>query len=244
MNPQLRFGQKEASLADIPDDAEGGVHIRGYAAYHYAAPPPEVQHQAAILAASQADAQFRAEPSSAEAAIREAIELLVDAFLLDRRMNAECFAEAHRLGRLAEQEYGCLWSLDDEGKAFVNECGVLALHSRLGASVGGSTITRCSVCGAGAFQCDHIEGEVYDGKRCIHTVVEMNLAEVSLTPTPRDPRTYRLSRAIPLEEAERLKGLALSEGERPVCEHCNGCYGINGPTSEDLDPQSWRTAAQ
>lgn len=181
---------------------------------------------------------LRSESNEAEPALRRAIELLVDAFLLDRRNNAGCFARAHRLGAEAERRFGCRLRRD-EADRWVNECGVLALHSRIGQSAGGVIHTKCSICGSSSFGCDHIEGETYSDRECSHVVHRWDVTEVSLTPRPHDPRCYRLSLPRTTDEVERELGRALRRDETPTCSHCASCYGAAGPNLEDLDPASF-----
>jgi hypothetical protein len=150
---------------------EGKLLVSGIAAYRHAPPPPKVQRRIANRAAFEAHLLLRGDPTQAEPALRRAIELLVDAFLLDRAGNADCFSRAHRLGSEAEHRFGCSSRQDEHGN-WVNECGVLALHSRVGQSVGGVIHTECSICGSSAFGCEHVEGEEYDGQRCMHVVHE------------------------------------------------------------------------
>lgn len=66
--------------------------ISGIAAYRHAPPAPAVQRNIASRAAYEAHMLLRLEPSRSEPTCRRAIELLVDAFLLDRDNNADCFA--------------------------------------------------------------------------------------------------------------------------------------------------------
>src|SRR4051812_26736747 len=108
-----------------------GVTFSGYAAYWKEMPPADVLARAAARASYEADMAFSTGEKAAEQKLRAAIELNVDAFLADRPGNADCFARAHRIGSLVERTFGCAWRLTDDRSAFVNECGVLALHSRL-----------------------------------------------------------------------------------------------------------------
>jgi hypothetical protein len=170
------------------------------------------------------------EPRRAERLLRQAIELMVDAFLLDRRGNADCFARAHEIGALVEERFSCHFQLDEKAQALENPCGILALHSRIGLSPGGRNWGRCSICGAGDFQCDHVPGKTYDGEHCHREIYRWDGDEISLTPRPRDPRCFRTWSPIPIAAV----------GQRALdCHHCRGCPGRGGATNEDLDPSSW-----
>jgi hypothetical protein len=217
--------------------------ISGYVAYFEPLRPPDELIGEAGEFIEKAAA---AEPRLAESLQRSALERLVDAFLVDRRGHAECFSAAHLLGREILRRFGCPFTFDAERKVWILRCGVLALHSRVGTSPGGPTIGECSICGAADFECDHINGEVYDGKRCHRVITRFDLREISLTPRPHDPRCYRLDTVISAREAERRHGGPLAPGETPICEHCATCPGAEGPTSEDLNPEAWQwpTAAE
>jgi hypothetical protein len=217
-----------------------GLLVSGYAAYFEAPPNPVALAARALAAATRAERAMAASEPDGERLGRTAIELLVDAFLLARRENRACFTLAHRLGRNLSQRYGCRWSYDGEKRVFKNECGILtALHSRVGLSPGGVAFSVCSICGAGDFECDHVPGRDYEGERCMRTITDWRLDEISLVRIPRDPRCYRIGHPVSLADAERRHGGPLGPGERPVCEHCRECYGIEGPSEADLDPTSW-----
>lgn len=117
---------------------EDPLLISGYAAYRHAPPPPHVQRRVAACATYEARMTTGA---AREPAFRRALELHVDAFLLDRRGNADSFAQAHRIGRELVAEFSCPLA-QDEHRHWVNRCGVLALHNRIGASPGGTVRDR------------------------------------------------------------------------------------------------------
>ncbi len=220
------------------DSTEGDLRIAGYAAYFEPLQPP------AVLKADAESLIARARsvpPTEAEPPLRAAIERLVDAFLVDRRGHADCFAAAHTLGREVLERFGCHFMLDPKGESWSMQCGVLALHSRIGLSPGGSTLGRCSVCGASDFECDHVPGEIYAGEPCHRVIVRFDVNEISLVQKPYDPRCYRVYSPIPVPEMERIQGRPLAQGEVPLCEHCGACPGAQGPTEEDLNPDSWRS---
>jgi hypothetical protein len=223
-------------MADPVDDTRDGYVISAYVAYFEPLRPPDELRAEAEELIEQAAA---AAPRLAESLQRSALERLVDAFLIDRRGHAECFSAAHLLGREILQRFGCPFTFDAEEQAWNLRCGVLALHSRLGVSPGGPTVGECSICGAADFECDHVNGELYDGERCYRLITRFDLKEISLTPRPHDPRCYRLDTVISAREVERRHGGPLARGESPVCEHCATCTGAHGPTDEDLNPEAW-----
>ena len=207
-----------------------GILISGRAAYTGGVPDPRALAREARRRAHEGILMLKTEPRTAEEVLRLAIELMVDAFLLDRRGNAKLFAGAHRLGARLQERFSCRWTPTEDGKHFENPCGVLALHSRIGLSPGGRTWGRCSICGAGDFQCDHVVGQTYDGERCYREIYRWDGDEISFTPRPRDPRCFRVWVLVPKSEV----------GSRnPVCTHCRHCIGRDEPARDDLDPTIW-----
>jgi hypothetical protein len=173
-------------------------------------------------------------PDRAEALLRGAIEDMVDAFLLDRAHNADLFARAHQLGALVEQTFSCAWTTDHDRGTVVNDCGILALHSRLGLSPGGTTWGHCSLCGARDFTCDHIPGATYDGAKCIRNVDRWDAEEVSMTQRPREPRCFRTWVHVKESYARRVGGRTPGR-----CWHCRMCSGRAAPSTTDLDITGW-----
>lgn len=217
----------------------GELKIAGYAAYFEPLPSPKLLSTRGMAMTLRAEAALAASDPDAERLARSAIEVLVDAFLADRRGNRACFTLAHKLGQAVNQRFGCRWMYDADSESYSNACGVLALHSRIAVSPGGPAFSICSICAAGDFQCDHVPGRVYQGQRCFREITEWRIEEISLVRIPRDPRCYRVHTPVSKREAERAKGGPLEPDERPICEHCRDCYGTRGPTEEDLDPSAW-----
>lgn len=181
----------------------------------------------------------RADARRAEDLYRQAIERFVDAFLVDRAGHADCFTQAHLLGRHVAERFGCTMTASDDGYWQV-DCGVLALHQRLGMSYSGLTLARCSVCGARDLGCDHAPGKWYDGVHCHRIVEEVSLREISLVPFPEDPRCYRVTAARGPREIREARGRPLRRGEVPLCTHCTSCDGaVRGPRVDDIDQSLW-----
>ena len=211
-----------------------GARIGGYAAYFDAPPDPAELARSGRRAAYEGRLLLDRAPKAAERWLREAIELMVDAFLLSRAANRELFATAHEIGALVEDSFGCSWEPD--GADHINRCGVLALHSRVALSPGGIAYSRCSICGADDFGCDHVSGESYDGQRCVRVIHRWDADEVSLTPRPRDPRCFRVWPVVSLRETRRR---GVPRGARPRCRHCASCYGRGGARDQDVTPPAW-----
>jgi hypothetical protein len=207
-----------------------GILIAGHAAYYDPPLQPAVLRRRAAQTAMEGQLALDRSPRHAERLLRDAIELMVDAFLLDRHGGRDLFARAHTLGAFVENRFSCRWRLDEQGQTLENTCGILALHSRMGLSPGGRTWGRCSICSAEDFQCSHVPGSTYEGEHCHREIYRWDGAEVSMTARPRDPRCFRVW--SPVRTAE-VGGNSLG------CQHCRACAGRMGPTDEDLDPSTW-----
>jgi hypothetical protein len=210
--------------------------LEGRAAFYG---PRHPARQYAAMGREALDGARAVERDQIEALLRVAVEHLVDAFLLDRGGHAWCFVEAHAIGRRLSQEFGCTLHLDEHG-TWGRACGVPALHARLGLSFAGATRGRCSLCGAGDLQCDHVPGSCYGGRLCVRIVDRVDLQEISVVQFPEDPRCYRLSRRLGAEEVEAAFGGPLPRGVAPLCTHCQDCQAVErGPAPEDLDQGLW-----
>jgi hypothetical protein len=216
------------------------ARLSGYAAYYEPLRPARVLARQARRLRYEACMAERAGDARAAPLYREAIEHFVDAFLVDRPGHADCFTEAHALGRHVTELYGCPMTPAGDGYWTVG-CGVLALHRRLGASWAGPTLGRCSVCSVGDLECDHVPGRWYGGVHCHRIVYEVDLRDISLVPFPDDPRTYRIEIARTPREMRAARGRPLGDGEVPMCTHCvEGCDGADrGPRDDDVDQSLW-----
>jgi hypothetical protein len=206
---------------------DDGALLAGWAAFYGPSPSPEALRRHASRLAYEGLSALDETSGSAEPLLRRAIELMVDAFLLDRRSNGDLFRRAHVLGALVRRRFSCQWRSDDYGR-LDNTCGILALHSRVGFSPGGKSWGRCSICGAEDFCCDHVPGRTYDGQRCFRTIYRFDTEEVSLTPRPRDPRCFRVRSPTPAGTTSTV-----------ACSHCISCAGQIGPREVDVVTDSW-----
>lgn len=172
-------------------------------------------------------------PREAEEKYKSALRALVEAFLEDRLGNSDLFGVVHRVGREYESRFGCRFDFDEKTQEWVNDCPVQGLHARVGFSIGAAGISTCSVCGADELECDHVPGLEYDGEVCIREIVDMALDHVAITPTPDFTSTFIQTTRRPKSDFKPLPG------QVPVSVHCRDCYGIDGPTEDDLEPSLW-----
>jgi hypothetical protein len=171
---------------------------------------------------------------------RHAIGDLVEAFLHERTGNADLFARAHRVGALLSTTASCFWSPGPE--KYTLRCPIYALHQTWATSIAMTVTTRCSICGAGELECDHLPGETYDGKEC-HSVAESigPLGHVALTANPDFTYTWYRDQEVATKELV-ADGIIAGAGAPATCSHCQECAGLNGPSPGDLDPVGRWTA--
>ncbi len=165
---------------------------------------------------------------------RAAIADLVEAFLHDRRVNADLYARAHRLGAMLSANEGCRWK--DGSENYTLACPIYALHQPFAHSVAMTVTSHCSLCGADAFQCEHIPGESYDGQPCYSVADKIcSVGHIAITADPDFLYTWHQTQQ---QSTARLieEGIIEKAGDPAWCSHCRGCPGSWGPTDDDLDP--------
>ncbi len=180
----------------------------------------------------------------AETTDRIALSQLVDAFLLDRVGNQDLFAVAHRIGRDLMREHGCPYTYVADEREYRQDCPIFKLHATVGLSIAWHFACECSICGADAFTCDHAPGEEYEGKTCSYGAGRtLGIDHVALTANPDFIYTWITNTT---EKAGDLihEGVIAKAGDTIRCTHCANCYGLAGPTADDLDPVSrWQNLA-
>jgi hypothetical protein len=172
----------------------------------------------------------------AEQLLRKALANLVDAFLIDRKGQSDLFGRAHVLGRDLVREIGCYFKYEDDKDTYTLRCPIFALHQKVALSVAWTLITRCSICEAGPFECDHVPGRSYGGAECYEQIDRVaGLGHVAWTANPDFLYTWHQPRQF--QGASLLaEGRIARLGEEISCDHCVGCAGVIGPTHGDLDP--------
>jgi hypothetical protein len=173
---------------------------------------------------------------ASERLLRAALGDLVDAFLIDRVGQADLFARAHVLGADLHGQFGCSYEYKEEEDTYSLRCPVFALHQTFAFSVAWTLITRGSICGAGAFECDHVSGRTYAGAECRQKVEKVvGFPHVALTADPDFLHTWH--QPIQAKGAQLVaEGKIRKPGDEVHCKHCAGCLARLGPTEGDLDP--------
>lgn len=165
---------------------------------------------------------------------RRAIADLVEAFLHDRTANANLFARAHRVGALLSATAKCFWTSGPE--MYTLRCPIYALHEPWATSIAMTVTTRCSICGAGELECDHLPGESYDGEECQSVAESIGpRGHVALTANPDFTYTWYRDQQAPTAEII-ADGTIAAAGDPATCSHCQECAGLHGPSAGDLDP--------
>ena len=162
----------------------------------------------------------------------------------------------HDVGRRIHDIFGCQLEFKD-GLYWVT-CPVMLSHSKGGFSIGGSGKAICSICGTDIFDCPHVkgrtydsvvakrhhdicnicvqrecehkEGEIYDGVQVFAMVVELNLDHVSFVQNPANPLCVVHCYSVP--KSDLLEMLPEDERDRVIygetiihCHHCLICKG-------------------
>jgi hypothetical protein len=175
-----------------------------------------------------------------EHAYRQAVKYLVEAFLEDREANRNLFVIAHRAGAIIEERFGCTYEAQPGAQTFRLNCPIDKLHSRVGASIAAITESKCSICGAGELDCDHVPGQYYDGDECIRRVTKfVAIDHVALTSNPDFAYTFIGQPDLTLKELTTTLGRAPLPGESIRSRHCRDCYGRHYAKPDDLDTSLW-----
>ncbi|MBK5233097.1 MAG: hypothetical protein JJE13_08980 [Thermoleophilia bacterium] len=170
-----------------------------------------------------------------EPELRLALGDLVNAFLFDRVSQSDLFARAHRLGQDLSR-VGCFYEYNADDSSYRLNCPIFALHQVTAFSVSMTVLTECSVCGAGALQCEHVDGREYDGEFCqMNAVKILSFGHVAFTANPDFIYTWHQPRVLSLEEALATGKIQVG-GDPLPCHHCANCRGKVGPDPDDLDP--------
>ena len=174
------------------------------------------------------------EEKSGEADARRAIEYWVEAFLLDRKGQSDLFSRAHEVGGWLAEGVGCPYTFNPRDQSYSRDCGIYALHQPWALSPAWVVNTRCSICDAGPFACDHVPGETYGEVECASVVTDfIGFDHVALTPNPDFVSNFRQTQSV---SADQAKAAGVEPGQPLYCKHCTDCPGRFGPSEGDLDP--------
>jgi len=195
---------------------------------------PTFLRRRGLRTAVAAEIGLRRRSERAPELARSAIADLVEAFLHDRTGNPDLFTRAHRVGALLSATAKCFWTPGPE--TYTLRCPIYALHQTWATSVAMTVTTRCSICGAGELQCDHVPGETYDGEEC-QSIAESLGPPGHIAFTANPDFTYTWYRDQRVSTAEIVADGTLAAASDPAtCSHCQECPGLNRPSAGDLDP--------
>src|SRR5260370_23184128 len=125
--------------------------------------------------------------------------------------DSEHFESAHvaldEAGRLARELFpeGCTLAYRDN--TYYIECPAALAHNRVGMSPGMViNSAECSICGSHPQDCIHITGRIYDGKRCVRILKDLEFLEISLVGRPRQPEARIESMSVDTAELQASLG--------------------------------------
>jgi hypothetical protein len=156
--------------------------------------------------------------------------------------DTEHFEVAHdvldKAGNLARRAFphGCVLPYRDDG--YFMECPVALAHNRVGMSIGFvARAIECSICGRDPDECPHITGRMYDGKRCIRRITDLDLLEVSFVARPEQPDARIMGMSVDMSDLRESLGEEFSPGVPVTCDRClSPCDGMARPF-EEIDGQ-------
>lgn len=152
--------------------------------------------------------------------------------------DTENFEVAHdaldKAGKLARTVFpqGCALPYRDGG--YFMECPVALAHNRVGMSAGFvARAVECSICGRDPDECPHITGRIYDGERCVRTITEADVLEVSLVARPAQPDARIMSMSVDMSDLRESLGEEFVPGIPVTCDRClSPCNGVARPFEE------------
>ncbi|HUY25471.1 MAG TPA: hypothetical protein VMV09_09250 [Candidatus Saccharimonadales bacterium] len=138
-------------------------------------------------------------------------------------------SELHEAGRLVRTRFGC--QLDQQGSSYFITCPADLAHVRVGLSP--AFVARrieCTTCGQDVAVCPHIKGRTYDGVRCAHRLMELEVEEVSLVAYPAQPDARIVKQSLDLQELAQSLGAEFVPGTPVSCDKCLlPCGGVRRP---------------
>ncbi|MFF7492711.1 MULTISPECIES: hypothetical protein [Streptomyces] len=144
------------------------------------------------------------------------------------------FESAHELvdevGTLLRRHYSESCTLPYRDGAYYCECPVDLAHLRVGLSPEIRVLeSECSICNLDPEDCDHLPGEMYDGRECVSVITKAEVTAVAVVANPRQLVTRFAS--IPAGTTAELSaalGPEFRPGVQLNCDRClSGCAGLN-----------------
>ncbi|MFI5667734.1 hypothetical protein [Streptomyces sp. NPDC051704] len=144
------------------------------------------------------------------------------------------FESAHELvdevGTLLRRYYSESCTLPYRDGAYYRECPVDLAHLRVGLSPEIRVLeSECSICNLDPEDCDHLPGEMYDGRECLSVITKAEITAVAIVANPRQLVTRFTS--VPAGTTAELSaalGPEFRPGVQLNCDRClSGCTGLN-----------------
>ncbi|KUN80355.1 hypothetical protein AQJ66_26830 [Streptomyces bungoensis] len=144
------------------------------------------------------------------------------------------FESAHELvdevGALLRRHYSDSCTLPYRDGAYYRECPVDLAHQRVGLSPEVRVLeSKCSICNLDPEDCDHLPGEMYDGRECRSVITKAEMTALAIVANPRQlvTRPTSIPAGTPAELSAAL-GPKFRPGVQLCCDRClSACDGLN-----------------
>lgn len=134
---------------------------------------------------------------------------------LDLSLKSEPYWEEYlkrkrKLEVFIHQKFGCEASFD--GKVWATSCyKVSRALGLLGISPGMTQRLECSICGKDPVMCEHILGQIYNGRLALAVARDIKFDHISIVDEPMQRETYILPRPLTADMLRRILPSKLAE---------------------------------
>lgn len=148
-------------------------------------------------------------PKQTKQLLEKALEHL-DLSLNNEPYWAEYLESKGRIERFIHQKFGCEASFD--GKVWQTRCYKVSRALGLfGVSPGMTARYECSICSKDVALCEHLPGQIYDGRVALNVARDIEFDHLSIVNEPRQIGTYIFPRPLTAEMLRHILPLKLAE---------------------------------
>jgi hypothetical protein len=123
---------------------------------------------------------------------------------------AEYLESKGKLESFIHQKFGCEASFD--GKVWATKCYKVSRALGLpGVSPGMTLRFECSICGKDPVMCEHIAGQIYDGRVALRVAKDIKFDHLSIVDEPMQRETYIMPRPLTADMLRRILPSRLAE---------------------------------
>lgn len=116
-----------------------------------------------------------------------------------------------KLETFVHQKFGCEASFD--GKVWTTSCYKVSKALGLpGLSPGMTQDFECSICGKDPIMCEHVLGEIYDGRAALAVAKNIEFDHISIVDEPMQRETYIIPRSLTADMLRRILPSKIAEG--------------------------------